>query len=1115
MGHGNLGTTLEFIRRLGAGELLRGADDGTLLARFIRDREEAAFAALVHRHGSMVYRVCWNLLHSSQDADDAFQAAFLVLARKAGSLDRTQSLCNWLFGVAYRVSLKARAVRLRQARRELQGVNMGALGTSNLRDDSAPILLAEIERLPARYRAPIALCYLEEKSRREAARQLGWPEGTVATRLRRGRDLLRKRLLRHGLVCYATGVGLALSEKIAPAAASSTLVANTIQSALAVVTPGAAAGLISANAARLANDLAPVTWLTPIRFVGFLLMVATVCAGGFLGLGSIRHGENPNAIKDSDSYANAFGAFSLQKTPNDLAAMEDPLPPEAIARLDADGIRIGNSAFTLTPDEKWIVTLSPEGIFRKLDARTGKLIEKKQISDRTKSLPVFQPVAQISKDGRVGTLDQFTSNEESRATVWDLDSGKLMFRCPIQAASYAGYRLSPDGKKLAVAEKPKGRDLTYNLRVYDLASGRDQLLGKVEYNLYEMVFTQDGRRLYVSQTDTKRYDPPSTGGNDRRGHTYACFDLEAGKEIWKLERGGETFAISPDGNTLVGATFDSRFQIIHTAAGSHKATESFKTPDEFQAHPNVEARIAADNRTLILNQFNKIILWDIQEGKSIRSFPISSQRGAGFGMRMGPLSADASSLWINEGSLQCWNLQTGKARLAVPPAELLGPINQVVFNQDGSELHASSWSLVSARWDVASGKQLWFGSTRQGTRLVSTPGGIVDLIADSPNGSPGGGKSDISLLDPVSGKVIKKVTWAKPEEGSNNALRAYSISKIGKKLLIVHGDAPPKNSGITTVDIDSGRTLAHFQAPGHVAYPNSPFSPCGRLIILQGKLYQVEAGVELFAPRTGTQEHLAIGGHMQQPFWFSPDARLLAGRLEADDKKAGTPIDALGVWEIASGKLLARIPNTPFVVQVVIAPDNGSIALADGWGVRIHDLLTGKQIAAYPASDIACGKGANEVGVSNDTLVYSPDGRKLATGHQDGSILLWKAPERTTIAKNSLSQTEAESLWADLANDTPATARTAIEKFLRSPTLALAVLDANFKSTTAAAPAGDKPVPYLPLQGEYLRGVRAIEVLERIGTPAAKTQLDRWAKQKANPRLAEEARFCLQRLIGW
>ena len=156
MADGQLGTTLEYIRRIANAEALRQATDGELLVRFHRDREESAFAALVNRHGPMVFRICWNILRDRHDSEDAFQATFLVLARKANSLGKPMSLCNWIYGVAYRVALKARTGRGRRQRHEQQGMALDTFGSATTSvDDSGPALLAEIERLPACYRPPM------------------------------------------------------------------------------------------------------------------------------------------------------------------------------------------------------------------------------------------------------------------------------------------------------------------------------------------------------------------------------------------------------------------------------------------------------------------------------------------------------------------------------------------------------------------------------------------------------------------------------------------------------------------------------------------------------------------------------------------------------------------------------------------------------------------------------------------------------------------------------------------------------------------------------------------------------------------------------------------------
>ena len=154
-------------------------------------KDEAAFEALVRRHGPMVLGVCRRVLRNHHDAEDAFQATFLVLVRKAASIVPREMVANWLYGVAYRTALKARSMIARQRVRERQVTEMPEPEAAEPDDcwrDLQPLLDQELSRLPDKYRVPIVLCDLEGKTGKEAARQLGWPEGTVASRLARGRD---------------------------------------------------------------------------------------------------------------------------------------------------------------------------------------------------------------------------------------------------------------------------------------------------------------------------------------------------------------------------------------------------------------------------------------------------------------------------------------------------------------------------------------------------------------------------------------------------------------------------------------------------------------------------------------------------------------------------------------------------------------------------------------------------------------------------------------------------------------------------------------------------------------------------------------------------------------
>jgi RNA polymerase sigma factor (sigma-70 family) len=171
-----------------------GPDDRLLLHRFVRHSDAAAFEKLVHRHGPMVLGVCQRVLGNTHDADDAFQATFLVLMRKAPSLRRPDLLGNWLYGVAYRTAHKARAQAARRRRLERQvAAPAGVQPPDEAAREFNARLAAELQLLPEPYRAPLVLCYLEGLTNAQAARRLGWPTGSISYRLARGRALLRAR----------------------------------------------------------------------------------------------------------------------------------------------------------------------------------------------------------------------------------------------------------------------------------------------------------------------------------------------------------------------------------------------------------------------------------------------------------------------------------------------------------------------------------------------------------------------------------------------------------------------------------------------------------------------------------------------------------------------------------------------------------------------------------------------------------------------------------------------------------------------------------------------------------------------------------------------------------
>jgi RNA polymerase sigma factor (sigma-70 family) len=255
--------------------------DGQLLSQFLSRRDEAAFAALVRRHGPMVLGVCRRVLGNVADAEDAFQATFLVLVRKAGPLSARAVLGDWLHGVARRTALSARRACARRRAKE-QAMARPDVQAEAMQDEWLPLLDEELRRLPENYRLPIVLCDLEGKTRREAAARLGWPEGTVAGRLARARALLARRLLRHGGAVSNSTLAAALAQNAASACVPEALVHSTARAAnvLAAGT-GATTTVISARVAALTEGVVRAMFLAKLKTVAYACGLLIL-----LGLGS-------------------------------------------------------------------------------------------------------------------------------------------------------------------------------------------------------------------------------------------------------------------------------------------------------------------------------------------------------------------------------------------------------------------------------------------------------------------------------------------------------------------------------------------------------------------------------------------------------------------------------------------------------------------------------------------------------------------------------------------------------------------------------------------------------------------------------------------------------------
>ena len=342
-----------------------GRTDGELLARFLTSRDDNALATVVRRHAPMVWGVCCRLLHNHHDAEDAFQATFLVLVRRAADVPG-QAVAGWLHGVARQTAVRLRATRALRGRRETQVVNMPEPTVAEVHDaDWHFVLDEELCRLPHHYRSVIVLCDLEGMTRKEAARQLGIPEGSLASRLARARVMLAKRLTRRGVVFSAGSVAAGSASASAPP----DLVASTIKAAsLFAAGPAATAEMVSSEVAALTEGVLKTMFLSKLRVVVGALMLVLVLVGGGVAISLGQPSESPKP-KKADPESNQANAKE-EATKAMLKRLEGTWE---LVSVHANGERTPTAVvFVRIKGDKWEFT-TREG--KVIDTSTVKLVD--------------------------------------------------------------------------------------------------------------------------------------------------------------------------------------------------------------------------------------------------------------------------------------------------------------------------------------------------------------------------------------------------------------------------------------------------------------------------------------------------------------------------------------------------------------------------------------------------------------------------------------------------------------------------------------------------------------------------------------------------------------------
>jgi RNA polymerase sigma factor (sigma-70 family) len=631
------------------------SSDAHLLDRYVRVRDESAFAELLHRHGRLVLGVVRRHLADRHAAEDVFQATFVALARQAARLRHDVALEGWLYTVAYRLARKeqARAVRRPQALLDDLPADDGAVAASDplaqiSGRELAGVIDDELARLPEHYRLPLVLCALEGLTRDAAAARLGSSLGTLRGRLKRGRELLRQRLTKRGLTV--------------PAAMAAGLVVEPV----GAVPPA----LISATTrAALAAPLAAAV-PQKLLVVAAVLIAAFGLAGATFWLGS--SGEDP-----PDRPAPQVAPARL-----DVDALGDPLPERALRRFGTARFRHGTQihSFALSPDGT-IAASGGLGEIRLWDAANGKL---RRIF-RGHSAWVF--ALGFSADGArlVSAGSEDNDHKGGKLIVWDLAAGK-----PLTTVPHPGWvrsaALTPDGKTVAMCCDDG------TLHVLDADTGKvvHSLLGTTQLRLSRVAFSPDGKQLAAA------------GDND----TVCLWDVTTGAERLRLAdvQGLQALAFSIDGKMLAAAQFKGMFEegklrLWDLATGRDHWTVALGSGKSFSAGVGALAFSPDGLRLACCDMGGTTEVRDAKTGKVLRAYKEGEawMHGVAF-------APDGRTIYAagTDGRVQVWNVASGKERF--PYDQHRGGVLGLSESPDGRTLATASSDCNIRLWDLATGK---------------------------------------------------------------------------------------------------------------------------------------------------------------------------------------------------------------------------------------------------------------------------------------------------------------------------------------------------------------------------------------------------------------------------
>jgi RNA polymerase sigma factor (sigma-70 family) len=1081
--------------------------DAVLLERFVSQGDESAFAALLARHGPMVYGVCRRVLHDRHEAEDAFQATFLVLARKAGTLRRPQSLAAWLYGTARHLAWKCRRGDSRRRQRETECLRPTASSPDPLDELAARELLVildeEMERLPETYRLPLLLCGLQGRSQEETARILGCTLGSLKGRLERGRKRLHARLSRRGLAFSAATLMLGVSQGGSVNAAW--LTSATLQAALSFAR-GEHSGIAATVLALAETGVLSMAMTKAKLGLIVLLVMSLVTSAGVLAF-QTSIGEQPTTPSGASTE-------SSEEPKNDRPipeprvrtdALGDPLPPGAVARMGTLRLyHFGSlSSLVFSPDSKVLASAGNFGDIRLWDAATGKELRTISAYNEPISGVVFSP------DGKLLLSACYW---EPTIRVWESATGKECHRLRGDPKGIRALAVSRDGKVLASA----GCD--NSIRLWSMAGWKElrRLTGHEE-TIASLAFAPDGKSLI-------------SGGEDR---TIRIWDTEKGRELRRLSLGSRVlFAIaqSPDGKILASVHRNDGIVGLWDVAGG-------KLLRELRAPKVRDVAFSPDGNTVATAGLEQILrLWDVVTGEELRRADGFTCSGKVAYAPNGKILACSTA--ANAGEIRLRDPATAEEVLDLPGHR--STPHFVSFSDDGKTLRISDSEDVIGFWNVATGKP---SSPLQSPPRILHPSNVLTptyLSRDGKCAAAIGGDNHILLWHPATSRIIHDI--AEPPA----KWKRLAFSPTAAMLAATHQDGT-----VRLWDTTNGRQIGQFgdeKAANKSDFDFPTFSGDGKTLV---GVDRHDGTIRLWDVKTKQEARRlkAIHPHILS-LVLSADGSMLVSLSGIPAGRTEGLRTICQLWNLKTGEELFQMPLKGD--SVVLSPDSKMLVAAQYNGIHLWEVATGRERHCFDGH-----RGTAYC------LAFSTDGRLLASGGSDKTAIVWDV---RSITEESPPPTDRPALWAALAGRDAARAYKAMcslianrstVPYLRKQLRAVAAPDrtriarlvadldsdrfaVRDRATRELEQLGELAEPALrkalvsqpsletrrrvdellqkvkgPVTNpEQLQALRAVEVLEHLATREARQVLKTIAGGASEARLTQEAKASLARLAA-